>query len=119
LCRYCLEEVVYDARFVEFVCYDCHQRQEELNNVPVKKEPGHAHSASTVHQLNTKPLESAMDAVDWRNREGRFGKYYSRNKGGKKKPTRQPVGRNLANRKTETTANDPGDQEGLNLATWK
>ena len=76
--------------------------------MPVEKEPGHAHSASTVHQPNTKPLESAMDAVDWRNREGRFGKYYSRNKGGKKKPTRQPLGRNLANRKTETTANDPG-----------
>lgn len=108
MCRYCLEEVVFDARFVEFVCYECHQRHEELKNVPVEKEPRHAHSASTAHQLNTKPLESAMDAVEWRNREGRFGKYYSRKKGSKRNPTTQPGVSNLASRKTETTANDPG-----------
>ncbi|RCV41840.1 hypothetical protein SETIT_9G166800v2 [Setaria italica] len=86
--QYCLEKVVFDASLIEWFCYECLQRRGEvtcirsLEKVPSERPSSNAHFGSIVHQPITKRVESARDAVPWRNRKRKsfVSKYASHNK---------------------------------------
>ncbi|KAL6654750.1 hypothetical protein ACP70R_008215 [Stipagrostis hirtigluma subsp. patula] len=71
--QYCLDEVVYDAKLVEWFCHECLNRRGEvfcsrsLEKVSSERPARYAHFGSTVHQPITKRVESARDAGHWRN----------------------------------------------------
>ncbi|KAL6654751.1 hypothetical protein ACP70R_008216 [Stipagrostis hirtigluma subsp. patula] len=73
--QYCLNEVVFDAKLVEWLCHECLQRRSEvscsrsLEKVLSERQPSHTHFGSILHQPITNTVESARDAGPWRNRK--------------------------------------------------
>lgn len=114
LCRYCLENVVYDASLIEWLCYECLQRRREITCIRSLEKvscerplaSSHAHFGSIIHQPITKRVESARDARSRRNRKNELflNKYASINKiySSKKKLTKNKANmRPMANRMNE------------------
>ncbi|KAF8673561.1 hypothetical protein HU200_048645 [Digitaria exilis] len=75
--QYCLENVIYDASLIEWLCYECLQRRGEVTRIrSIEKVPcerplvsNHAQFGSIIHQPIAKRVESEIDAGPWRNSE--------------------------------------------------
>ncbi|KAL6654149.1 hypothetical protein ACP70R_007614 [Stipagrostis hirtigluma subsp. patula] len=73
--QYCLDEVVFDAKLVEWFCHECLQRRGEvscsrtLEKVLSERPPSHTRFGSAVHQPIPNSVDSGRDAGSWRNRK--------------------------------------------------